>query len=83
MKAIYEMFRADAACKKTANENLAVKEWAHLMAKELDPSLIGYDAQTIDMIIQILLVEQSMRDITFDNLLRRYVEVVKGMGGVY
>lgn len=53
------------------------------MVSELNPSLIGYDAQTIDMIIQILLVEQSMRDMTFDNLLRRYVEEVKGKGGVY
>ena len=60
MKAVYELFRADAAFRKTASETLEVKEWAHLMAKELDPSLIGYDAQTIDMIIQILLVEQSM-----------------------
>lgn len=83
MKAVYELFRADIAFKKTANETREIKEWAHLMVSELNPSLIGYDAQTIDMIIQILLVEQSMRDMTFDNLLRRYVEEVKGKGGVY
>ena len=83
IKAIYEIFRAEPAFKKTEAQATEIKEWAHLMAKELDPSLALYDAKTIDMIIQILLVEQSRRDMSFNNLLKRYVELVRGEGGVY
>lgn len=83
MKAIYEICRAEHAFKKTEKKTTEIKEWTYLMSKELEPSLLAYDAKTIDMIIQILLVEQSKRDITYHNLLKRYVELVRGKGGVY
>lgn len=83
MAAVYELFHADAAFKRTENRTLDVREWSHCMAKELDPSIAGYDAHTIDLILLVILAEQCLRDALFGNLLVRYVEQIRAKGSVY
>ena len=83
IKAIYEILEAERAFKKTEQMTIDIKEWVHLLAKEVEPPLEGYSSRTIDTIIHLLLVEQFNRDLTFGNLLLRFSELMKGKGGVY
>ncbi len=79
---VYDFFEAKSAIEK-AKKCGNVVDWVHTVADNLSPSLTNYSKRQIDLVMALLIYEQSVRDISYNDLLCRFTEVYKSEGGVY
>lgn len=79
---IYDFFEAEKSMEKAKGID-NIQEWSHMVAKCLSPSLEGYSKQQIDLVLALIVQEQSIRDNSYKPLLGRFAEVYKNNGGVY
>lgn len=79
---LYEFFDAENAIKKTKDKGDIV-DWVHKLADNLNPSLSGYSRQQIDLVMSLLIYEQSVRDASYNSILNRFACLHKAEGGVY
>lgn len=79
---VYDFFEAENAIEKAETcENIT--DWVHAVADNLSPSLKNYSKRQVDLVIALLIYEQSVRDTSYNELLCRFAEVYKAEGGVY
>lgn len=79
---IYDFLEAESAINK-AKKCDNIVDWVHTVADNLSPSLNNYSNRQIDLVMALLIYEQSVRDVTYNDLLCRFVELFKTEGGVY
>lgn len=79
---IYDFLEAESAIKKAKKCNNIV-DWVHTVADNLTPSLKNYSKRQIDLVMALLIYEQSVRDTSYNDLLCRFTELFKSEGGVY
>lgn len=79
---IYDFLEAAPAIEKSKNQKDIV-DWVHSVADHLTPSLRTYSKQQIDLVISLLIYEQSLRDESYNDILCRFVQILKTEGGVY
>ena len=81
-KLVYDFLDASQALFK-AKENTDITEWVHMVVNNLDPSIKDYSRKQIDLVIALILLEQSDRDSTYRDILNRFTEIYKNEGGVF
>lgn len=79
---IYDFLEAESAIKMAKKCNNIV-DWVHTVADNLTPSLKNYSKRQIDLVMALLIYEQSVRDTSYNDLLCRFTELFKSEGGVY
>lgn len=81
-KLVYDFLSASEAISRSqANTNLS--DWVHSVAEKLNPSIKAYSKQQIDLVIALILYEQSIRNPEYTDLFCRFSEVYESDGGVY
>lgn len=71
----------DAIRKSTECDNIT--DWVRSVVKGLNPSIEKYSNKQIDLVLALLIYEQSIRDASYNNILCRFTEVYKNEGGVF
>ena len=79
---VYDFLKARNAMKK-ARMYKNIREWVHAVAEHLSPSISGYSREQIDLVMALLIYEQSLRNVEYNDILSRYVELYKKEGGVF
>lgn len=79
---VYDFLKAEFAIDKAKKCNNIV-EWVHTVADNLSPTLSKYSKQQIDLVMALLIYEQTVRDSSYNDLLCRFTEIYKIKGGVY
>ncbi|MDD6488252.1 MAG: DUF87 domain-containing protein [Clostridia bacterium] len=81
-KLIYDFLDAGKAIQASKNYN-NIREWVHAVVNELEPSIKHYSKQQIDLVIALLLYEQSIREADYYELFGRFTEIYRDDGGVF
>ena len=79
---VYDFFKAELAINKAKKCNNIV-DWVHTVADNLSPSLYNYSKRQIDLVMALLIYEQTVRDSSYNDLLCRFTEIYNAAGGVY
>ncbi len=78
---IYSFFDAGKAIDKSKGCKDIV-EWVHTVAENLSPTITGYSNRQIDLVMALLIYEQSIRDASYNKILCSFTELFRE-GGVY
>ena len=81
-KLVYDFLEAGQAIKVSAEIN-NISEWVHSVVDKLAPSIQEYSRKQIDLVVALILLEQSVRDTSYRDVLNRYTEIYKNEGGVF
>lgn len=81
-KLIFDFLKAGDAI-KASRECEDIVSWVHCVADNLNSDLSKYTAKQIDLVMALLIYEQSIRDESYNDILCRFTEVYKMEGGVY
>ena len=81
-KLVYDFFEAGEAIQKS-RDSKTIKEWVSNVVDELNPSVKGYSNQQIDLLLALIIYEQTLRDRNYENILNSYTELYRSKGGVY
>lgn len=79
---VYEFLDAENVIRASAHCN-EITQWVHSVTDALNPSIKGYSRQQIDLVLALILYEQSMRDSEYNNLFCRFTELYQNEGGVF
>lgn len=79
---VYNFLSAEEALKKAANCN-EFTDWVHSVVDGLNPSIKDYSKKQIDLALALILYEQVIRDVAYNDILIRFAEVYKAEGGVF
>ncbi len=78
---VYDFFNAEQAMNKS-KECRNIVDWVHSVAENLKPSVTTYSKKQIDLVMALLLYEQTIRDASYKEIFCRFTELFKE-GGVY
>lgn len=79
---VYDFFDAEEAIKKS-RKCKDINEWVHSVADKLSPRINEYSRRQIDLVMALLLYEQSLRDSSYNDIFCRFTETYKTKGDVY
>ena len=79
---VYELLDADRAIEKSKNED-DIHDWVDTVVHNFQLPLESYSKETINIILALVIEEQQLRDSSYENLFKRFVEVQTKEGGVY
>lgn len=79
---IYDFLEAENAI-SNSEKCKDIKEWVHSVAEKLTPDISGYSNRQVDLVMALLIYEQSIRDTTYNDLLCRFTEIYRMRGGVF
>lgn len=79
---LYDFLAAEEAIKASAKCN-EITSWVHSVVDGLKPSIKDYSKKQIDLALALILHEQVLRDVAYNNLLVSFVEIYKSEGGVF
>lgn len=79
---MYNFLSAEEALKASKHCN-DINEWVRSVVSELKPSLKDYSKEQIDLVLGLILYEQSIRDSEYNDIYCRFTEIYKEEGGVY
>lgn len=79
---VYDFLAAEDAIRASARCN-EITEWVHSVADRLRPSIKGYSKKQIDLVIALVLYEQSLRDAAYNDIFCRFTEIYQAEGGVF
>lgn len=81
-KLVYDFLEAGQAIKVSTEIN-NISEWVHSVVEKLAPSIQEYSRKQIDLVVALILLEQSVRDTSYRDVLNRFTEIYKNEGGVF
>ena len=81
-KLVYDFLEAGNAIAVSNGIN-NISEWVHSVVDKLAPSIQEYSRKQIDLVVALILLEQSERDTSYRDVLNRFTEVYKNEGGVF
>ena len=76
---VYEFFDAKNAVNRSKGCD-EIKNWAISVANHVLPSIQGFTKQQIDLVLALIVHEQAQRDVSYNDLLCRFVEMHKTHG---
>ena len=79
---VYDFFEAEKAI-NYSKKCKDINEWVHSVAEKLSPDIRAYSNRQIDLLIALLVYEQSVRDASYNDLFCRFTEIYKLKGGVF
>ena len=79
---VYDFLAAENAIKASAHCN-EITEWVHSVVDGLNPSVKDYSKRQIDLVLALVLYEQSVRDTAYNDIFCRFTEIYKAEGGVF
>jgi len=79
---IYNFLSAEEAIKASVNCN-ELNSWVHSVVEKLHPSIQDYSKKQIDLVMALILYEQSMRDAAYNDIFCSFTEAYKSEGGVF
>ncbi|MDY3754666.1 MAG: DUF87 domain-containing protein [Treponema sp.] len=79
---VYNFLSAEEAIRETTNCN-DITDWVHSVVDGLNPSIKDYSKKQIDLALALILHEQVIRDVAYNDILIRFAEVYKAEGGVF
>lgn len=79
---VYDFFDAEEAIKESKNCK-DINEWVHSVADKLSPQINAYSRKQIDLVMGLLVYEQSIRDASYNDIFCRFTEIYKMKGRVY
>lgn len=79
---VYDFLDAEEAIKASKKCN-DINEWVHSVADNLSPKISEYSRKQIDLVMALLVYEQSLRDASYNDIFCRFTEIYKMKGGVY
>lgn len=60
-----------------------ITSWVHSVAENLSQDIRKYSKEQIDLVMALLIYEQSVRDAGYNDILCRFTELYKARGGVF
>ncbi len=81
-KLIYDFLSASEAIDLSKEQN-NIKDWVHSVVSKLTPTIQEYSKRQIDLVVAMILLEQTERDKSYNDILCRFAEVYKSEGGVF
>lgn len=81
-KFVYDFFMANEAV-KVSEKYSNINDWVHSVVDNLSPKISGYSKEQIDLVMALLVDEQSRRDVAYADLFKKFTEVYKIEGGVF
>lgn len=81
-KLVYDFFKADDAI-KASRECRNITDWVHSVADNLSLNVNKYSKRQMDLVMALLIYEQSLRDAAYNDVLCRFAEMYKTEGGVF
>lgn len=79
---VYNFLSAEEAIKAVEHCN-EISGWVHSVVDGLNPSIKDYSKKQIDLALALILHEQVLRDAAYNDVLIRFAEVYKAVGGVF
>lgn len=79
---VYNFLSAEEAIREATNCN-DITDWVHSVVDGLNPSIKDYSKKQIDLALALILHEQVIRDVAYNDILIRFAEVYKAEGGVF
>ncbi len=79
---IYDFLDAEDAIKESKKYN-NINEWVHSVADKLSPKINDYSRRQIDLVMALLIYEQSVRDASYNDIFGKFTEIYKTKGEVY
>ncbi len=81
-KLVYDLLQAKQAI-ECATERNNISEWVHSVVEQLTPSIQGYSNKQVDLVIALILLEQSSKDVSYREVLNKFTEIYRNEGGVF
>ena len=81
-KLVYDFLQAGQAIDLSSN-NKELTEWVHSVVTKLSPPIEQYSRKQIYLVIALILLEQSERDVEYYDLLKSFLEMPNNDGGVF
>lgn len=78
----YDFFEAENAIKASEKCN-NIHDWVHTVVDNLSLTVRSYTQKQIDLLLALLIYEQTLRDSTYHDIFCRFTEVYKTEGGVF
>ena len=79
---VYDFFSAEDAIRNSKQcEN--INEWVHAVVDGLTPSIKDYSKKQINLVLALMLYEQTLRDASYGTVFCKFTEVYKSEGGVF
>lgn len=79
---IYDFLAAEDAI-KASKQCDDISDWVQSVVKGLNPSVKDYSKKQIDLVLALILYEQSNRDASYNDMFCRFTEIYKSEGGVF
>ena len=79
---VFDFLSADQAIKASRHCE-DINSWVHSVVDSLKPSVKGYTNQQIDLVLALILYEQSERNPEYNDIFCRFTEIYQDEGGVY
>lgn len=79
---IYRFFSAENAIKSATHCN-NINDWIHSVVDGFKPSIKEYSPKQIDLVLALILYEQSLRDAEYNDIFGCFTEIYKAEGGVF
>lgn len=81
-KLVYDFLEAGQAI-NVSSEMDNISDWVHSVVDRLAPPIQEYSRKQIDLVVALILLEQSVRDTSYRDVLNRFTEIYKNEGGVF
>lgn len=79
---VYDFLEAEKAINASKSCKNIV-EWVHSVADKLKPSVHNYSQKQIDLLMALLIYEQTIRDATYNDILCSFTELYQDKGRVF
>lgn len=81
-KLIYDFFEAGQAISVSSGID-NISDWVHSVVDRLVPSIQEYSRKQIDLVVALILLEQTVRDTSYTDILHKFTEIYHNEGGVF
>lgn len=79
---IFNFLSAKEAIEKASNQGV-LSEWVKSVVEKLQPDIQNYSNMQINLVLALIIEEQTRRDSSYENISKSFTEVYKEKGGVY
>lgn len=79
---VYDFLEAKKAI-ESSKECEDLHEWVDEVLNKLNPSINNYSKKQIDLTVMLILQEQMFRDLSYKQILNRFIEAYRNGGGVF
>ena len=79
---IFDFLKAENAVKLSRNCNEFL-EWSKKIVDTVNPSIKGYSKQQINLVLALIVYEQAERDVSYNDICCKFMELYKLNGGIF